>query len=133
MLGSSQGVFEHMSNSARLALVTAALALAALPLAQAKDAPKAIGTWDAVATTPDGDMPSVIKVKEVDGAVKAEIEIAGTARTVTDEKLEGNVFRMRVQYEGGVYDVEAKIDGDSLEGTWQGGGYSGTLKAKRRP
>ena len=44
MLGSSQGVFEHMSNSARLALVTAALALAALPLAQAKDAPKAIGT-----------------------------------------------------------------------------------------
>ena len=122
-----------MSNSARLALVTAALALAALPLAQAKDAPKAIGTWDAVATTPDGDMPSVIKVKEVDGAVKAEIEIAGTARTVTDEKLEGNVFRMRVQYEGGVYDVEAKIDGDSLEGTWQGGGYSGTLKAKRRP
>ena len=86
-----------------------------------------------MATTPDGDMPSVIKVKEVDGAVKAEIEIAGTARTVTDEKLEGNVFRMRVQYEGGVYDVEAKIDGDSLEGTWQGGGYSGTLKAKRRP
>jgi hypothetical protein len=38
-----------------------------------------------------------------------------------------------VQYEGGVYDVEAKIAGDALEGTWQGGGSSGTLKAKRRP
>jgi hypothetical protein len=37
-----------------------------------------------------------------------------------------------VQYEGGVYDVELKVDGDAMEGTWQGGGYSGTLKAKRR-
>jgi hypothetical protein len=47
--------------------------------------------------------------------------------------LEGDVFRMRVQYEGGVYDGEARVVGDALEGTWQGGGYSGTLKAKRRP
>ena len=40
---------------------------------------------------------------------------------------------MKVQYEGGVYDAEAKVVGDALEGTWQGGGYSGTLQAKRRP
>jgi hypothetical protein len=122
-----------MRRTARFTLVAAALVLAALPLASAADAPKVVGTWDAVSTTPNGDMPSVIKVKEVEGALKAEIEIDGVARTVTDEKLEGNVLRMKVQYEGGVYDVEAKIDGDTLEGTWQGGGYSGTLKAKRRP
>jgi hypothetical protein len=122
-----------MKNAARLALVTAALLLAIAPLAFAADAPKVVGTWDAVATTPNGDMPSVITVKQVEGALKAEIEIDGFARTVTDEKLEGDLFRMKVQYEGGVYDVEAKIAGDTLEGTWQGGGYSGTLKAKRRP
>ena len=122
-----------MRRTARFTLVAAALVLAALPLASAADAPKVVGTWDAVSTTPNGDMPSVIKVKEVEGALKAEIEIDGVARTVTDEKLDGNVLRMKVQYEGGVYDVEAKIDGDTLEGTWQGGGYSGTLKAKRRP
>ena len=29
---------------------------------------------------------------------------------------------MKVQYEGGIYDVEAKIAGDAFEGTWQGGG-----------
>jgi hypothetical protein len=29
--------------------------------------------------------------------------------------------------------VELKVAGDTMEGTWQGGGYSGTLKAKRRP
>jgi hypothetical protein len=122
-----------MSNAARFTLVTAALVLAALPLASAADAPKVVGIWDAVSSTPNGDMPSVITVKLVEGALKAEIEMDGFARTVTDEKLEGNLLRLKVQYEGGVYDVEAKIDGDTLDGTWQGGGYSGTLKAKRRP
>jgi hypothetical protein len=121
-----------MKNATRLALVVAALVLAAHPPAAA-DAPKAAGTWDAVATTPNGEMPSVITMKQVEGALKAEVEIDGVARVVTDEKLEGDLVRMRVQYEGGVYDVEARITGDTLEGTWQGGGYSGTLKAKRRP
>jgi len=122
-----------MKNVARLTLVVAALILAVAPLALAADAPKVVGTWDAVATTPNGDMPSVITIKQVEGALKAEIEIDGVPRVVTDEKLEGDLVRMKVQYEGGVYDVEAKIAGDALEGTWQGGGYSGTLKAKRRP
>jgi opacity protein-like surface antigen len=122
-----------MKRAARLTLALAAVLLAVAPLALAADAPKPVGTWDAVASTPNGEMPSVITIKHVEGALKAEIEIDGTSRTVTDEKLEGNVFRMKVQYEGGVYDVELKVDGDALEGTWQGGGYSGTLKAKRRP
>jgi len=122
-----------MKNAVRLTLVVAALFLAVASLAPAADAPKVVGTWDAVASTPDGDMPSVITIKQAEGALKAEIEIGGMQRIVTDEKLEANVFRMKVQYEGGVYDVEAKIDGDTLDGTWQGGGNSGTLKAKRRP
>ena len=122
-----------MKNAARLTLVLAALVLAALPLALAADAVKAVGTWDTVATTPNGDMPSVLVIKQVDGGLKAEMELDGVARTITDEKLEGDVFRMRLQYEGGIYDVEVKIAGDTLEGTWQGGGASGTLKAKRRP
>jgi hypothetical protein len=122
-----------MKNAARLTLVLAALVLASTPLVLAADAPRAVGTWDAVATSPNGDMASVITVKQVEGALKAEIEIEGTPRTITDEKLEGDVLRMKVQYEGGVYDVEVKIAGDTFEGTWQGGGYSGTLKAKRRP
>ena len=37
-----------MKNAARLTLVLAALVLAVLPLALAADAPKVVGTWDAV-------------------------------------------------------------------------------------
>jgi hypothetical protein len=122
-----------MKNPTRLALTLAFLLVALAPLALLADAPKVVGTWDVVASTPNGDMPSVIVVKQVDGALKATIELDGVDRVVTDEKLEGDVFRMKVQYDGGVYDVEAKVAGDTLEGTWQGNGYSGTLKAKRRP
>jgi hypothetical protein len=122
-----------MKNAARLTLALAALVLAVAALAPAAEVPKVVGIWDAVASTPDGDMPSVITIKQIEGALKAEIELGGMQRIVTDEKLEANVFRMKVQYEGGLYDIEAKVDGDAMEGSWQGGGNSGTLKAKRRP
>ena len=122
-----------MKNLARLPQALAAVLLAVMPPAFAADAPKVVGTWDVLASTPNGEMSSVLVVKQVDGALKAQIEIESVERTVTDEKLEGDVFRMKLQYEGGVYDVEAKVAGDTMEGTWQGGGYSGTLTAKRRP
>ena len=122
-----------MKKAARLTLVLAALVLAALPLALAADAPKAVGTWDVVAQTPNGEMPSVLTIKATASGVKAEFELDGAARIVSDEKLVGEVLTFKVQHEGGVYDVEAKITGDTLEGTWQGNGASGTMKAKRRP
>jgi hypothetical protein len=120
-----------MKTLTRLVLLFA-VALLAGTFSFAADAPKVVGTWDAVASTPNGEMSAVITVKQVDGALKADLELEGAKQVVTDEKLEGDVFRMKVQYEGGVYDVELKVDGDAMEGTWQGGGYSGTLKAKRR-
>jgi hypothetical protein len=119
-------------NSRRVLLLAAAIVLAAAPLALAADAPKALGTWDVVATTPNGDMPSVLTLKMADGKVKVEYELAGMPRTVTDEKLDKDVLTMKVEYEGGVYEVEAKVDGDKMEGTWQGNGASGTLTGKRR-
>ena len=117
--------------SPRVLLFLAAILVMA-PLALAADAPGAVGTWDVLAQTPNGEMASVLKVKMVDGAVKAEFELEGLVRTVTDEKLEGDVLKLKLQYEGGIYDVEAKVSGDAMEGTWQGNGYSGTLTAKRR-
>jgi hypothetical protein len=110
----------------------AILALAALP-ALADDTAAALGTWDLVAATPEGDVPAVLTLTKADGALKAEINIHGAKQSVSDEKIEGGVLTMRVQYEGTFYDVEAKIDGDAMDGTWAGGGNSGTLKAKRRP
>ena len=122
-------------NTPRRSLLAllALLTLPVAPLALAADAPKAAGTWDIVATTPQGELPAVLTLKIVDGQPKAEFELAGAPRTVSDEKLANDVLTMKVEYEGGSYGVEAKIEGDSMTGTWQGNGNSGELKAKRRP
>lgn len=117
---------------ALLALL-AVLALSALPALAADDAAKALGTWDIVAATPQGDLPAVLTLTEADGALKAKIELNGTPQSVSDPKVAEGVLTLRVLYEGTDYDVRATIDGDAMDGTWAGGGESGTLKAKRRP
>lgn len=113
-------------------ILLAAIALAA-PLCLAGDAAKVVGTWDAVAVTPDGDLPGLLTITEKEGAFVAEMDIGGMKRRVEDEKLEGNVFTMTVIYDGAPYDVEVTVDGDTMEGTYSGSDASGALTAKRRP
>jgi hypothetical protein len=108
--------------------------LVLVPLLHAAEAPKLVGTWDAVASTPQGSLPIVITVKIVEGQPRCEVEVAAAKQTVSHETLEGGVLTMKVSYDFGLYDVTAKVvDGDALEGTWQGGGYSGAVKGTRRP
>jgi hypothetical protein len=101
--------------------------------APAADAPKVLGSWNAVAVTPQGELPVVMTVRIAEGQPKCEVEVAGAKQAISDEKLTGDVLTMKVTYEFGVYDVTATASGDTLEGTWQGGGYSGALKGTRRP
>lgn len=115
-----------------LMFLLAALAIVA-PLALASDAPKVVGTWDAVAVTPEGDLPALLTITEKDGAVEAEMDIGGMMRRVEDEKLQGDVLTMKVIYDGAPYDVELKVDGDTMEGTYTGAAASGALTAKRQP
>ena len=129
-----------MKIAARLTLLLPLVLLASVSLAPAAEKPQVTaevtvveGTWDAVASTPEGDIPATITIKKTESGPRAEVDIFGIKRTVTNEKLEGKVLRMTVEYEGNLYDIEGTIDGDVLEGTWKGVSYSGTLKAKRRP
>jgi hypothetical protein len=120
------------SPTRTLTILLAALALAA-PLALAGDASAAVGVWDAVAVTPDGDLPAVITITEKEGALVVEMDIGGMMRRVEDELLEGNVLTMTVMYDGSPYEVELEVDGDAMEGSYTGAAASGALTAKRRP
>ena len=117
----------------RTLVVACAAAVLLAPLAQAGDASKVVGVWDLVASTPDGDVPSVLTITEAGEALEAEFNIYGMARRVTDPKMEGDVFQMTVHVDGVPYDVEATVEGDSFEGTWSGTEASGTLKGTRQP
>jgi len=111
----------------------AALLLAPLSSPAVAGDDEALGTWDIVAQTPQGEMAAGLTLTKAEGALKAEFELEGVTRTVRNEKVEDGVLTMQVMYDGVYYDVEAKLDGDTMEGTWSGGGNSGTLKATRRP
>jgi hypothetical protein len=120
-----------MKRHAAVAVAIAVLALVASPVpAGEKDA---LGVWDVVAQTPDGPMPSVMTVAKVSGKLKAEIDLNGAKREVSEEALEKDTLKLKVLYEGVVYALACTITGDAIDGTWEGGGNSGTLKAKRRP
>ena len=120
-----------MKTVAALALALCALALGSTPATAA--GVTAVGTWDMVAETPNGPMPSVLVLKKVEGKLKAEVDLAGMKRDVSEETLEADVFKMKVMYDSVLYLIQTKITGGTMEGTWDGGGNSGTLKATRRP
>lgn len=115
-----------------LVVALAASSLLAAP-AHAAGASKVVGVWDLVASTPDGDLPSVLAVTEVGAELEAEFTMNGTKQGVTDAKVEGDVFRMTVRVDGVPYKVEVNVDGDTLEGKWSGSEASGTLKGTRQP
>jgi len=119
-------------HSARTFLILLAVCALVAPLALAGDA-KVVGTWDAVAVTPEGDMPAVLTITETDGALEAKMEMGGIDRPIEEEKLEGDVFTMTVMYDGVPYDVELTVDGDTMEGTYTGSAASGAMKATRQP
>jgi uncharacterized protein YabE (DUF348 family) len=119
-------------HSARTFLILLAVCALAAPMAFAGDA-KVVGTWDAVAVTPEGDMPALLTITETDSALEATMDIGGMERVVKDVKLEGDVLTMTVMYDGAPYDVELKVDGDTMEGTYSGAMATGELKATRKP
>jgi hypothetical protein len=119
-----------MKRAAVLAFAAAVVLVCAPARADEK---AALGTWDVVASTPDGPLPSVMTVTKTEGKIKAEIEMGGMKRLVSDEALEGDVLKLKLQYEGAVYAIQGKIAQGAIEGTWEGGGNSGPFTAKRRP
>jgi hypothetical protein len=120
-----------MKRVAGLAIVLSAVALLAVAASAAEG--DALGTWDVVTATPEGPMASVLTITRTEGKLKAEVDLGGVKRTVSDEAIEGDVLKLKVDYEGVVYSLQAKIAGATMEGTWEGGGNSGTLTATRRP
>jgi hypothetical protein len=130
----------HLTNSrkpelmktplTRTLLILLAVAFAA-PLALAHDVDVA-GTWDAVAQTPEGDMPAVITISKADDGLEATMEIGGMDRDVSDVVLKGHTLEMTVTYDGVPYDVELEVDGDKMVGTYTGSMASGALTATRR-
>lgn len=93
-----------------------------------------VGSWDCVATPPDGNETHfTIKVKEDGGKLIATATFAeGGEIQLTDPKFEKGTFSFKATIESGTYEVQLKLAGDKLDGTFKGADASGSIKGARK-
>ena len=105
-----------------------------------------VGKWKIVAETPEGESTSVWTFTRSDGKISGQSvsEDSGQESTFDDVEFEGDklAFSIDIEMQGTelVLDLESKISGDSLKGTWiamdtdgnkmANGDLSGTRMAK---
>lgn len=107
-----------------------AIALAAALAAAQKEV---VGSWQCISDSPDGGQYRwTVVVKQENGKLSGTISGAPGEFVMQDARYEDGVFSFKVQIEGEVYVVEARISGDKLEGTWKGGSSQGVIKGTKQ-
>ncbi len=98
------------------------------------EVPAIVGTWNAVAFTPDGEMRFAVEIKQDGGALNGSVSTPdGTIPlqkvSYTDDKL-----TFELDFMGGTYRIEAALAVDKLTGKWSavGGSDAGNLTAERK-
>jgi hypothetical protein len=107
-------------------------ALSAILLLAAK-AP--VGTWECVSVIPgsgSAETTWTLDIREVDG------KLVGTAGndegqiSIDDPKFDDDTLTFSVSLDSGTYDITLKVDGDKLDGSWKGGGETGSIKGNKK-
>lgn len=91
------------------------------------------GTWKMVSETSDGDsIPWTLTLTQADGHWTAAVGSSdGQPTSATNLKVAGNTIHFQTQYQGSPYDIDLKLTGGLLTGTWSGEGGSGKTSGKR--
>src|ERR1700745_3134370 len=91
-----------------------------------------VGKWTMTYTPSDGDeIPWSLTFSYADGKYSATSSYAEGEGPVKDLVVEGSKIHFRVPYEGEDYDIDLKLGGGSLVGTWSGNGMSGQTKGHK--
>ncbi len=102
--------------------------------APASPAPAIVGAWNAVASTPDGEMQFVVDIKQTGEGLSGSIMTPDGAINLQKPVFANNTLTFEVEYMGGTYRIEAALAGDKLTGKWSAvsGSDSGNLTAERK-
>lgn len=91
------------------------------------------GSWDCVSTTPGGgEMKWTLTIKEEGG------KLVGTAGSeegdipLNDVKFDKNTLTFKVVLNSETYEVQLKVSGTTLDGSWKGGGETGSIKGNKK-
>ena len=101
------------------------LLVASMALAQS---PSVVGSWDLVTKTPQGDMPSVLTIKQEGGKLAASGKSARGERSYDSVALTGSDIKlvMTIQFQGAdmVLTYTGKVDKDGMKGEVDFGGLA---------
>lgn len=91
------------------------------------------GKWEVVANSSYGQSYYLtMTLAEVNGKLAGRVTTPdGGEVELQNLKHEGDQLSFEVWIAGSSYAVKAQVSGDAMSGTWQGGGDSGTVTAKR--
>ena len=121
-------------NTLRVAIVAAALVLTA-STAHAQTA--ALGTWDLITVSPEGEFKSVMEVREDAGKLVAVGKSPQGERKYDSVAVEGSNITLviTIDYNGSPMTITymGKIDGTKIEGSADYGGLAtGTFSAAKK-
>ena len=92
------------------------------------------GKWNMVSLTPDGDQVAwTLSIANNDGKYSGTVDGTDGQSPAKDLKVEGSKIHLRTTYQDEDYDIDLKLDGDKLTGTWAGNGSSGETRGTKAP
>jgi hypothetical protein len=98
---------------------------------KASDYKPLIGTWNMTSETSGDPVKWTLVLKEEDGKLAGQLTTDGGPQPAKNFTYSGGVVKFVAPYQGADYDIQIKLDGSKLDGTWSGGGDSGRTSGTR--
>lgn len=92
----------------------------------------AVGTWDCVAGTPDGDLNWTLSITEKEGTLAGSVSGDPGEFQLAEVNFGEGSLTFKVTIGEVTYSVKVGIEKDKLDGNWEGGDASGTMTGTRR-
>ena len=106
-----------------LSLMLVSFLLTLVLYAQNHDA--LLGKWKMTSETGNGSVEWSLTLKDVNGKLAAYLATDGAEAPAQSFTYSEGVLKFLAPYEGQNYKIELKVQGEKLEGTWNGGGDGG--------
>lgn len=116
-----------MLNKVIRRLVLSYLAACLFALAAfAQDYKALLGKWSMTSETDGGESVNwTLVLKDDDGKLAAYLSADSGEQAAKNFSYKDGVLKFEAPYQGDYYDLDLKVSGDKLDGTWSGNGDSG--------
>jgi hypothetical protein len=84
-----------------------------------------IGKWNMTAESSGDPVKWTLVLKNDDGKLTAFLASDQGQQPAKDFTYANGVLKFKAPYQGNYYDIELKVTGEKLDGTWSGNGSSG--------